>query len=154
MPLLRIHTSLIGEVTLVQQGDVLTHIYFKTDTPPKGLEQETDLLHEAASQIEQYLAGKRKDFNLPFVLAGTAFQQSIWRAIGEIPYGNTQSYAGIAARCGSPKASRAVGNANNRNPLPLLIPCHRVVGVSGKLVGYRGGLDVKEKLLQLEKENM
>lgn len=112
------------------------------DTPP--------LLQEAARQLAAYFAGKLRRFELPLRPAGTPFQQRVWAALCEIPYGEVRSYGAIAARIGSPKAARAVGRANHGNPLPIVIPCHRVIGASGALTGYGGGLPIKEYLLRIE----
>jgi methylated-DNA-[protein]-cysteine S-methyltransferase len=102
------------------------------------------------SQIEEYFAGQRREFTFPLDLRGTDFQLSCWRALLEIPYGKTRSYADIARAVGKPSAFRAVGMANNRNPIAIVVPCHRVIASDGKLCGYGGGLDVKRKLLELE----
>ena len=102
------------------------------------------------SQLDEYFQGKRKDFSLPILFDGTLFQKKVWQALTKIPYGQTVTYKDIAVKIGNPKAVRAVGNANNRNPLGIVVPCHRVIGTNGKLVGYGGGLDMKEKLLKLE----
>ncbi len=114
---------------------------------------ETKLIKEAHKQLEEYLNKKRKEFELPLLPQGTEFQLKVWNALKEIPYGQTCSYKDIAIKAGNEKASRAVGMANNRNPIAIFIPCHRVIGANGKLVGYAGGLDIKEKLLDLEREN-
>lgn len=108
------------------------------------------LLIEAKKQLDEYFAGKRKIFSLPLSFQGTAFQIRVWEALQTIPYGETWYYGQLAEAVGNPKACRAVGMANNRNPLPILIPCHRVIGKNGSLTGYGGGLDIKEKLLALE----
>ena len=105
---------------------------------------------KAKTELTEYFAGQRKSFDLPLEPKGTAFQQSVWRALCEIPYGETVSYGQIAERIGNKKACRAVGMANNRNPIAIIIPCHRVIGAGGKLTGYAGGLDKKEFLLELE----
>ena len=102
-------------------------------------------------QLDEYFNGNRKKFDLPLVLHGTDFQISVWKALQDIPYGKTRSYGEIAARIGSPKASRAVGMANNRNPIVIIVPCHRVLGHNGSLTGFAGGLDLKQGLLDLEK---
>ncbi len=104
----------------------------------------------AEKQIREYLAGERQVFDLPLNPAGTDFQKKVWQALLEIPYGKTETYGGIAARIGNPKAARAVGMANNRNQIAIIIPCHRVIGADGSLVGYAGGLDIKKSLLQKE----
>ena len=101
-------------------------------------------------QLEEYFAGIRREFTLPLDLRGTEFQKRCWQALLEIPYGRTRSYADVARAVGKPRAFRAVGLANNRNPIPIVVPCHRVIGSDGSLTGYGGGLDVKEKLLRLE----
>lgn len=108
------------------------------------------LLIEAKKQLDEYFAGKRKIFSLPLSFQGTAFQIRVWEALQTIPYGETWYYGQLAEAVGNSKACRAVGMANNRNPLPILIPCHRVIGKNGSLTGYGGGLDIKEKLLALE----
>ncbi len=116
-------------------------------------EFETPLLKKAKKQLEEYFEGKRKKFDLALRLNGTSFQNKVWKALLNIPYAKTCSYKDIAKNIGNENASRAVGNANNKNPLPIFIPCHRVIGSNGKLIGYAGGLDIKIKLLELEREN-
>jgi methylated-DNA-[protein]-cysteine S-methyltransferase len=106
---------------------------------------------KAEEQLRAYCAGELRDFDLPLEPRGTAWQQAVWQALTDIPYGRTASYGEIAARVGNPRASRAVGMANNRNPIALIIPCHRVIGTSGSLVGYGGGLELKESLLSHER---
>ena len=115
--------------------------------------RETCLLKKANQQLQEYLTGKRKIFDLPLAPGGTEFQQKVWNSLQEITYGKTNSYKDIAKNIGNIKACRAVGMANNKNPILIFIPCHRVIGSNGKLVGYAGGLNVKEKLLEIEKEN-
>ncbi len=112
--------------------------------------QETPCLREAHDQLVEYFAGKRREFTIPLRPTGTDFQQRVWQALQTIPYGETRSYGQIAAQIGSPKASRAVGSANHYNPIAIMIPCHRVIGAGGSMVGYGGGLDIKEYLLQRE----
>lgn len=112
---------------------------------------ETPLIKKASVQLSDYLEGKRKVFDVPLSLEGTEFQKAVWKALKEIPYGETRSYRQIAERIGNPKACRAVGMANNRNPVAIIVPCHRVIGADGKLVGYGGGIDIKENLLALER---
>lgn len=110
----------------------------------------SDILKEVIRQLNAYFAGKLEQFDLPLAPAGTAFQLEVWRRLCDISYGETISYGELARRIGNPKASRAVGLANGSNPIPIVIPCHRVIGSNGKLTGYGGGLPIKEKLLALE----
>ena len=105
---------------------------------------------DAVKQLREYFAGKRAAFDLPLAPEGTEFQMTVWRNLQDIPYGETISYGELAKRVGNPKASRAVGAANGQNPIPIVIPCHRVIGANGKLTGFGGGLPTKEKLLALE----
>jgi methylated-DNA-[protein]-cysteine S-methyltransferase len=112
------------------------------------------ILEETVRQLQAYFAGKLEMFDLPLVPAGTPFQQTVWRHLCEVPYGQTISYGELASRIGNPKASRAVGLANGSNPIPIVIPCHRVIGSNGKLTGYGGGLPIKEKLLALERHQL
>lgn len=140
--------SPIGLLTLEGSLDAVTALRFG-DTAEAGAASSPPL-EEAWRQLEEYFAGQRREFDLPLSPAGTAFQQKVWAALRAIPYGGTASYGEIAARVGNPQARRAVGMANNRNPLPILIPCHRVLGADGSLTGYAGGLEVKRFLLALE----
>ena len=126
---------------------------FLRQNPQEYILEETELILECKKQLEEYFAGKRKTFDLPLVPKGTEFQQKVWKALQEIPYGETRTYGEIAAAIGNPKAARAVGMANNKNPIGIIIPCHRVVGANGKLVGYAGGMEKKEFLLELERNN-
>lgn len=141
--------SPVGQLTLTQEAQALTGLRFGTQ-PQQGAEGPTPLLAETVRQLEEYFAGKRTEFSLPLAPKGTDFQLRVWQALLRIPYGETRSYGELAAMVGNPKACRAVGGANHRNPLPILIPCHRVVGAKGSLTGYAGGLAVKEFLLKLE----
>ncbi len=115
---------------------------------------ETDLIKETAKQLQEYLEGSRKEFTVKLNPMGTPFQRKVWDALKAIPYGETRSYKQIAQEVGNEKASRAVGMANHNNPIMCMIPCHRVIGANGKLVGYAGGLSIKEWLLNLEKERI
>jgi len=108
------------------------------------------LLREAERQLREYFAGKRRSFDLPLAPKGTPFQREVWQALASIPYGRTSSYGELAARVGRPSASRAIGAANGRNPLPIVLPCHRVIGADGSLTGFGGGLPTKQFLLKLE----
>lgn len=121
--------------------------------PQKALLQTTELLSMATIQLDEYFQGKRTTFSLPFKLTGTPFQLTVWKELQNIPYGQTTSYKEIAQKINKPKACRAVGMANNKNPLPIIIPCHRVIGSNGKLIGYAGGLKLKNYLLELEKSH-
>lgn len=143
--------SPVGPLTLTQEDQALTGLHFG-EHPQQGAEGPTPLLEEAARQLEEYFAGQRKEFSLPLAPKGTEFQLRVWQALLQIPYGETRSYGELAAMVGNPKACRAVGGANHRNPLSILIPCHRVVGTKGSLTGYAGGLAIKEFLLKLESE--
>jgi methylated-DNA-[protein]-cysteine S-methyltransferase len=108
------------------------------------------VMHETIRQLQDYFAGDLKSFDVPLEIVGTDFQQRVWRALRTIPYGQTRSYSQIAAQIGAPRAVRAVGAANGRNPIPIIVPCHRVIGASGSLVGFGGGLEWKRLLLDLE----
>lgn len=121
--------------------------------PQKALLQTTELLSMATIQLDEYFQGKRTTFSLPFKLTGTPFQLAVWKELQNIPYGKTTSYKEIAQKINKPKAYRAVGMANNKNPLPIIIPCHRVIGSNGKLIGYAAGLKLKNYLLELEKSH-
>lgn len=116
-------------------------------------EKDTELLLEAKKELEEYFEGKRKEFDLPLEQEGTEFQKRVWNALEKIPYGETRTYKEVAKMIGNEKASRAVGMANNKNNTPIIVPCHRVIGSNGKLIGYALGLDMKKYLLDLEKKN-
>lgn len=145
----------IGRVAIAEEEGKLVEFHFERKAGALGgvNVRETPVHQEAHRQLLEYFSGVRKKFELPLSPQGTAFQMRVWQALTEIPYGETRTYGQIAALTGNPKASRAVGLANNRNPIALFIPCHRVIGSDGKLVGFGGGLDVKEYLLRLEREN-
>ena len=142
------YETILGPVTFVEEDGTLLAI--STHRSFEGMVQETSLIKEAHLQFSEYLKGERKEFDIPFRMKGTKFQKQVWTALCEIPYGETRSYKQIAEAIGNPKAVRAVGMANNQNPLLVLVPCHRVIGSNGQLVGYAGGLDKKEFLLRLE----
>ncbi|USG68492.1 methylated-DNA--[protein]-cysteine S-methyltransferase [Brevibacillus ruminantium] len=114
------------------------------------VEQNEVINQQAQTELEEYFSGKRTKFDVPVVLYGTAFQKAVWNELTRIPFGETKSYKDIAQAIGQAKAVRAIGGANNRNPIPVIVPCHRVIGSNGALVGYGGGLSIKEKLLALE----
>nr|AGS51828.1 methylated-DNA--protein-cysteine methyltransferase [uncultured bacterium contig00066] len=139
---------------IAEEDGAICNIFFSTEKKHDEFEKkETPLIKEAAKQLDEYFNRKRKKFDLPVILHGTEFQIKVWKALQKIPYGQTRSYGEIAALTGNPKASRAVGMANNRNPIPIIIPCHRVIGSNGSLTGYAGGLELKRQLLDLEKQN-
>lgn len=143
----------IGKISIVQNDTAITHLYLcRNIIPQDAIIEETTLLKEAGQQLNEYLAGKRALFEIPLSPEGTEFQQRVWRTLQQIPYGETRSYGEIAKTIGQPKACRAVGMANGKNPIPVIIPCHRVIGANKKLVGYLGGLNMKENLLSLEKK--
>lgn len=144
----------VGNICIAEEDNFITDLYFKDEWDMEGSEvKETPLIKEAKKQLDEYFEGKRSAFDLPLKAIGTEFQQKVWNALLKIPYGETQCYSEIAAMIENPKASRAVGLANNRNPISILIPCHRVIGKNGKLVGYGGGLHIKELLLNLERKH-
>ena len=140
-----------GKFAVAEDGSGITDICLATDSLTGILNTcETPLLRQAKQQLNEYFGGLLVRFSLPLSLRGTKFQLSVWSALQNIPYGATQSYKQVAAATGSPQASRAVGMANHRNPVMIVIPCHRVIGANGSLGGYSGGLALKEKLLALE----
>jgi methylated-DNA-[protein]-cysteine S-methyltransferase len=140
------------EVVIADNGRAITGLFFDRKRAAGLHKAETPLIEKAAAQVTEYFEGKRTRFNLPLALHGTEFQLAVWRALQKIPYGETRSYGEIAVSIGRPKAVRAVGMANNRNPISIIVPCHRVIGHDGKLVGYGGGLPLKKRLLELEKK--
>lgn len=142
----------LGPITLRADEGALTALQFGAFAP-KETDDPTPLMELAFAQLMEYLHGTRTDFILPLAPDGTAFQREVWDALKTIPYGQTVCYRQIAEQIGRPLAARAVGMANHRNPLPILIPCHRVIGQNGALVGYGGGLPIKERLLALEREH-
>ncbi len=152
MSISAVYESPCGPLTLISNGAALTDLQFENPryayTPaPKG---DDSILTAARRQLDQYFAGKLRAFDLPLAPKGTEFQQRVWQALLAIPYGVTRSYGQQAAAIGSPQASRAVGLANGRNPISIVIPCHRVIGANGSLTGYGGGMARKQLLLELE----
>jgi methylated-DNA-[protein]-cysteine S-methyltransferase len=141
----------IGTIGIEEKDSHICRVYFQGEKWPQGIGiYESALLKEAADQLKRYLTGELKSFSLPFRLDGTPFMKEVWQWLCKIPYGETRTYKQVAEQIGRPKAARAVGLACNRNPLPIFIPCHRVIGSNGTLTGYRGGIDMKERLLCLE----
>lgn len=145
------YESPIGKIKIEVEGRSVIGVYFSDESSE---ENRNELVDECKKQLEEYFNGKRKSFdlNIKFV-KGTEFQLKVWNALKEIPYGEKVTYKYIAEKINNPKAVRAVGGANNKNPISIIIPCHRVIGVNGKMVGYAEGIDKKEFLLKLEKEN-
>jgi methylated-DNA-[protein]-cysteine S-methyltransferase len=152
-----VHTMLdspVGELTLVARDGLLAGVYMtqQRHLPARETFGERDERPFVAviTQLEEYFAGSRTEFDLPLALRGTPFQETVWRALTTIPYGETTSYGELAEQIGRPSASRAVGLANGKNPVSIIVPCHRVVGSSGSLTGYGGGLERKRQLLDFE----
>ncbi|MGK6321837.1 methylated-DNA--[protein]-cysteine S-methyltransferase [Sphingomonas sp. DT-51] len=148
--------SPVGTLTLVASDQGLVAVLWPDDAPGRVRLAATDeradhpVLAAARIQLAEYFAGARRSFDLPLAPSGSAFQRAVWAALATIPHGETRSYADIARAIGRPTASRAVGAANGRNPLPIVVPCHRVIGTSGKLTGFAGGLAAKQQLLAHE----
>ena len=148
--------SPVGELKLVANGSRLAAILWENDKPdrvrlgPMTEEPDNPVLRKTAQQLEEYFAGGRDRFELELDFVGTDFQKKVWAALLTIPFGETRTYSQIAEQIGNPTAVRAVGAANGRNPISIVAPCHRVIGASGKLTGFAGGLEAKERLLVLE----
>lgn len=148
--------SPVGEIMIASDGDALLQISLKNQKhsrePGDGWEQKTEIapIAQAQQQLQEYFAGKRRTFDLPLRFGGTPFQRRVWAELARIPYGETISYGELARRIANPRAVRAVGLANGRNPIAIVIPCHRVIGANGTLTGYGGGLPRKRQLLDLE----
>ena len=150
--------SPVGPLLLAADDDGLRQIIFMNGRdraqPDPSWKKDPTAFAETTRQLSAYFAGELEQFDLPLAPAGTPFQLQVWRQLCEIPYGETISYGELARRIGNPKASRAVGLANGANPIPIIIPCHRVIGSNGKLTGYGGGLPIKEKLLAFESRQL
>lgn len=146
--------SPFGPIGIAEDGRGIFSLFFLRGEKPGSMEEtRTPLLGRAEEELAEYFSGIRREFDLPLSLEGTEFQRADWAALLEIPYGETRTYGQIAVRLGNPKACRAVGMANHRNPIAILVPCHRVVGKNGSLTGYAGGLNIKAGLLGLEKHH-
>lgn len=143
-----IYETRVGKITIINENDCVTGVLF--GERPFGEMKETPLIRKTYGQLCEYFDGKRKVFDIPLNFKGTDFQKKVWQALTTIPYGKTWSYKELAVAIGNEKACRAVGMANNKNPIAIIVPCHRVVGSNGKLVGYAAGLDVKQILLNIE----
>ena len=146
--------SPVGPLMLAADDHALRHIEFRDNCHPADRRDwhggDNEVLQAAQQQLGEYFAGRRRVFDLPLAPVGTQFQRAVWQALADIPYGGTISYAQLAQRLGNPNGTRAVGAANGRNPLPIVLPCHRVIGADGGLTGFGGGLPTKEFLLRLE----
>ena len=147
-----VFNSPIGEIKVVEDQEKIIEIKFVKDE--KVINPETEILKLAKKELEEYFCGKRKNFTFPFKVDGSEFALKVYKALTEIPYGETCSDKDIARKIGNENSQRAVGGANNRNKLPIIIPCHRVIGSDGKLVGYAEGWEIKQKLLELERKNL
>lgn len=147
-----LYHSPIGTLVIRSSDKAISEVSLLKEKPTDA-NRENPLTRECKKELTEYFSGKRKTFDIPVAPKGTPFQQKIWKAVSEIPYGSTQTYGEIAEKAGSPRAYRAVGMANHNNPILILIPCHRVIGSNGSLTGYAAGLDSKQYLLELEKEN-
>jgi len=150
--------SPIGRVLMISDGQALTGLYLENQKYHPTLDErwiqnnDLEIFQSAEKQLTEYFAGKRTDFDLAFKFDGTDFQREVWNQLSKIPFGETISYLELAQRIGRPKAVRAVGQANGRNPISIMVPCHRVVGMNGSLTGYGGGLVRKEYLLKHEEQ--
>jgi O-6-methylguanine DNA methyltransferase len=148
--------SPVGRLKLVASEKGLVAVLWQNDRPERvpltelAEDSKQKVLVETERQLNEYFAGKRREFSLPLDMRGTRFQRDVWEALLAIPFGETRSYGELAEKLGNPTASRAVGAANGRNPISIVVPCHRVIGASGKLTGFAGGLDVKARLLEIE----
>ncbi|MDD2568542.1 MAG: methylated-DNA--[protein]-cysteine S-methyltransferase [Clostridia bacterium] len=141
----------IGIIGIAEKNNSITNIYFGDYHIEDAIIKETPILDKAALELKEYFGGKRKAFDLSFEVLGTEFMQKVWYSLCDIPYAETRSYKDIAISVGNPNASRAVGRANNRNRIAIIIPCHRVIGSNNTLMGYGGGIEIKQYLLDLEK---
>ena len=140
----------LGYMALGAEEGAIVRLYLPNSPTPRLMSRPTPLLEEGQRQLLEYLTGTRREFDLPLNPPGTPFQQKVWAALRDIPYGQTRSYRDVARAAGCPRGFRAVGMANHRNPIPIFIPCHRVVGSDGSLTGYAGGLELKKTLLAIE----
>ena len=142
-----------GQMALESDGDVLTALYLPC-RPMEPAGNPTPLLEPGREELLEYFQGKRRNFDLPLAPKGTPFQRRVWKTLADIPYGTVISYKELARRVDRPKGFQAVGQANGKNPLPIFLPCHRVVGADGSLTGYAGGLELKQYLLELERNHL
>lgn len=143
------YKTCIGEIWIAEENNKIVYVAF---SEINGIKNETPLIIETYKQLNEYFIGERTNFNVPLSLDGTLFQTKVWKELMKIPYGQIVSYKYIAEKIGNPNASRAVGLANNKNKIAIIVPCHRVIGSNKKLVGYAGGLDIKKYLINLEQK--
>jgi methylated-DNA-[protein]-cysteine S-methyltransferase len=152
------YDSPIGRLLLIGTAGLLEELYFANGAAikniPKEWREDESAFKSPLRQLKEYFAGRRQEFELDIAPRGTPFQKEVWQELRKIPYGKTASYQAIAERLGRPRACRAVGMANGRNPLPIIIPCHRIIGKDGSLTGFGGGLTVKQRLLDLERSSI
>lgn len=152
----KVMNSPVGKIEIIEENEKLIELNIyneeKNEQKNKIIEKDTRLLLEVEKQLKEYFKGKRTKFEIPLNPKGTEFMKKVWKELLKIPYGEVRTYKEIAEKVGNSKASRAVGMANNKNPIPIIIPCHRVIGSNNKLVGYALGLDMKKYLLDLERK--
>ncbi len=146
------HMRLLDDITMQSNGTHIDAVHWGC-IQGEGQREKTPLISDAFLQLQEYLNGERKHFTVPFLISGTPFVQGVYRALIDIPYGQTASYQDIAVKIGHPRACRAVGMANHRNPLPIFVPCHRVIQKKGGLGGFASGLSYKQALIELERNN-
>lgn len=154
MKYIKYSNTKIGKIAILEEDKQIIAIQINKEIQDNVVPKDTPLLKEVQKQLEEYFTGKRRTFDLPLNPKGTKFMKEVWTALQEIAYGETKTYGEIAEKVGNPKAARAVGMANHKNPIPIIIPCHRVIGSNGKLVGYALGMDKKQYLLEWEKQNV
>lgn len=155
MKYIKYYNTPFKRIKIVEEDSKIIRLSFDNEEDFGEFElKDTELLNQTTKQLDEYFEGKRKKFELPLNPNGTDFMKRVWKALEEIPYGETKSYKQIAEAIENSKASRAVGMANNKNPIPIIIPCHRVIGTNGNLVGYALGLEMKRRLLELEKREI
>ena len=155
----QIYNFEIGKILIVEDENYIVKVEFLNDknqllNKKYGTEKETMLIRKTKLELMEYFDGKRRKFDIPIKLDGTEFQVKVWKELLKLPYGETCSYLDIAKKIGNPNAARAVGMANNKNKIQIIIPCHRIIGSDKKLIGYAGGIKIKEKLLKLERDNL
>ena len=148
----KVMNSPVGKIEIVEENEKIIELNIYNEKKNNIIEKDTKLLLETQKQLKEYFEGKRTKFEIPLNPKGTEFMKKVWKELLNIPYGEVRTYKEIAEKIGNSKASRAVGMANNKNPIPIIIPCHRVIGSNNKLVGYALGLDMKQYLLDLERK--